>query len=147
MTTTIEIIPEALAAAIWWRKKIDSNFISDNGEPMHGMMAAMIPKKQLTVEQLDTFEADLAERFSTTWTGSEHGIMAGQVDYGPSRDLSEAYEKATGERSGMETFPWKTWVRIKLGMMVVRCGYGADYENINVAEYLAANSHTRKGAH
>lgn len=134
----MSVKPEAAAAARWWRNKLDSNFVSDNGEPLHGMVAAMIPKDVLTKEQLDTFEESLAQLVSRKMDTRppEHGITAGSVDYDPCELLRDAYLASVGKLPGLETFPWKTCVRTMPGIIQVKCGYGQPWENINAAEFM-----------
>lgn len=120
---------EAQTAARWWAEQIRNGTKLDNGEPMHGVLGALLQSAQPTIdpELIDAYEAALAVSIERNhrnrdgeWFRSGFG-----VDYHPDQILSAPLE-SVGIRESMTTLPWKTVMWISDGSVRVSHGYRAD---------------------
>ncbi len=77
-------------------------------------------------EQLEKFKEELAKGLRNA---SKHERRWLSVDYGPCGLLGDAAERA-GMVVGIQTFPWKTCMRLDDGRVSVSYGYRAEEETL-----------------
>lgn len=122
----------ALKAAKWWADQLRSPAKLDNGdESLSGAMtfalATMLQeseRKGLQNDKIDAFEKELAIMLQTK---GDKFILG--VDYHPDKILHDA-GTAAGLDLGMTGLPWKTVMWIDNNTVTVKCGYGAQIEEI-----------------
>lgn len=151
-----DLSDEAAAyVAKWWADHLRERTISNNGDPMHGMLKAMINEKvEITTEEVDTFERVMREYILSpenpdkddaarpnTWKEDGVRIHAWRhqfsTDYGPDHRLRAviqlcapndvpAHGCAFNENKIAGLLPWKSDTRIHCVGVKSAGGYGAD---------------------
>lgn len=129
----------AKLAAKWWADHIREGARLDNGDrsyegAMAMGMAKMLQKKELeswTIETIDAFEQELADRFFKYETD---GYVCILNDYAADPVFHECAQKV-GVRLGIATLPWKTsmYILTKNGKDTIKVslGYGGKFVELD----------------